>query len=209
MSPLPPCPAPRLAVVVADPAACLAATPHATPHATDTLVLEPAVILAGPVPRLRAARPDLTIYATLDGADDPALDGIVAQAPDGLLLRDARSGRDVADLGGRLAVREAEAGLPDGGIAILAAIHHPLGVLDAQNFVGASPRLGGLGLDRNALAASLGEGDALVQARGMIRIAAAAAGVTMFEVLDSKASARPAASRQEGLGLLVLRESTR
>lgn len=193
--------APRRAVLVADAAAAQAALTGGAQ----------ALVLGGPLPPglvagLRAGRTDLAIYAALGAPDDPALDALVAQAPDGVLLRDARSGRDVAALGGRLAVCEAEGDRPDGSLSILAAIRHPLGLLDAAGFVGASPRLRGLGLDAPALAALLGEGEALAQARGTIRIAAAAAGVAAFAWLAEESASRPddAAARWGGFDFLVV-----
>lgn len=205
MTPPPSDPVPaafRRAVLVA-----AGASPEAAlTDAVDALVLG-AVPRPGLVADLRARRPDLAIYAALDGPDDPRLDGFMAQPPDGVLLRGARSGRDAAALGGRLAVCEAVAGLPDGATAILAAIGHPLGVLDGRSFAGASPRLAGLGLDGAVLAAFLGEGSALAQARGLIRLAAAAAGVPAFAMLtagDDPSPGRPAAAREEGLGPIVV-----
>lgn len=184
MSASPPYPepaAPRRVATVAD----LGTAEAARAAGADALAVE-AADAPGLVASLRARWPDPAIHAALDGPEDPGLDAAMAERPDGVLLRDARSGRDVAALGARLAVFEAEAGLPDGSIAILAVIHHPLGVLDARSFVGASPRLSALGLDGAALATCLGEGTVLAQARGMIRIAAAAAGVMPLEVLETK-----------------------
>ncbi|MDV2985618.1 UNVERIFIED_CONTAM: aldolase [Methylobacteriaceae bacterium AG10] len=196
--------APRRAVTVASPAAADAALAAGA----DALVFE-AVPPRGLVADLRARRPGLTIYAAIDGPDDPSLDGLMDWRPDGVLLRDARSGRDVAALGARLAVCEARAGLPDGATAILAAIGHPLGVLEARGFAGASPRLAGLGLDGTALAASLGGTSLLTQARGFVRLAAAAAGVAAFEGLTSaelRSPERLAAARQDGFEWVVARD---
>ncbi|MFF8802283.1 MULTISPECIES: aldolase [unclassified Methylobacterium] len=192
--------APRRALLVADAEAARAALAGGAR----------ALVLGGAFPphlvaRLRADRTDLAIYAALDGLDDPALDALVALEPDAVLLRDARSGRDVAALGARLAVCEAEGDRPDGSLSILAAIRHPLGLLGAAGFVGASPRLRGLGLDAPALAALLGEGEALAQARGMIRIAAAAAGVPAFAWLAPERRPHDAATAQwDGFGFVVV-----
>ncbi len=173
---------------------------HSEPEAARCAVIDPAAVEAalaagadalvfetppppGAIADLRARRPGLTIYAALDTADDPSLEGLMAERPHGVLLRDARSGRDVAALGGRLAVCEALAGLDDGATVILAAIGHPLGVIEARSFAGASPQLAGLSLDGTALAASLRQAGALAQARGLVHLAAAAAGVAVFEEL--------------------------
>ena len=205
MSPASPHPEPDAAWrvgTVADPAAAEAALAAGA----DALVFE-AALPQGFIADLRARRPGLTIYAALDGPDDPRLDGLMAERPDGVLLRDARSGRDVAALGGRLAVCEALAGFPDGATVILAAIGHPLGVLDARSFAGASPRLAGLGLDETAPAASLREASALPQIRGLIRLAAEAAGVACFEMptVDEERSPEGLAAPPDGFGWIVVR----
>ena len=176
------------------------------PTEADAVVFG-AVPHSGLIAELRARRPDLAIYTALDGVDDPRLNDCMLQRPDGVLLRDARSGRDVAALGSRLAVCEAIAGLPDGVAAILAAIGHPHGVLEGRSFAGASPRLAGLGHDGPALAAALGEGSALAQARSLVRLAAAAAGVTAFALLTAGEASSPeglAAAREAGFGSVVI-----
>lgn len=192
---------PRRAVLVADPMAARAALTEGAQ----------ALVLADPLPpglaeALRTRRPGLGIYAALERPDDPALDGFTASVLDGVILRDARSGRDVAALGARLAVREAEVDLADGHLSILAAIAHPLGLLDLRSFAGASPRLAGLGLDEPALAAVLGAGEALARARATIRLAAAAAGVVAFAIVAAGPGDRiedAEAARWDGFGLVV------
>ena len=199
--------APRRAVTIVD----LASADAALAAGADALVFE-AALPPRLVAALRARRPGLTLYAALDGPDASSLDALMAQGPDGVLLRDARSGRDVAALGGRLAVCEAQAGLPDGATVILAAIAHPLGVLDARSFAGASPRLAGLGLDGTTLAAGLREAAPLAQARSLIRLAAAAAGVTAFEMLTADEDDSPerlAVAWQDGFEWVVLRAPAR
>lgn len=194
--------APRRAVTVVDAASIEAALAAGA----DALVFE-AAFPPGFVADLRARRPGLTLYAALDGADETGLDALMAQRPDGVLLRGARCGRDVAALGGRLAVCEAQAGLPDGATAILPAIGHPLGVLDARSFAGASPRLAGLGFDGTALAAGLDGAGALAQARSLVRLAAAAAGVAAFDTLTADEACSPgrlAAARQDGFEWVVV-----
>ena len=226
--PCPPRPGhPRLALTV--PAGDPAALAAALACGADALVL------AAPAPNLRGRiehRPDrwfppfgtrrcghesradgpdagVALYAAVAGPDDPALPGLMALAPDAVLLRDARSGRDVAALGARLAVLEAEGGLPDGGTGILAQVGHPLGVLDARGFAGASPRLAGLGFDGAALAGIVGA-DVAAQARGLVRLAAAAAGVPAFAALGAETDAQAvAAARRDGLGLLLAESPAR
>ncbi|MFG5118900.1 aldolase [Methylorubrum sp. POS3] len=162
-----------------------------------------ALVIEGPVPpdlrdRIGAA---MLIHA-LDGPDA----ALPTTAPDAILLDRARSGRDVAALGARLAVHEAEHGWPDGGLPILAQIGDPLGVLEARSFVGASPRLAGLGLDTVALADALGAeaaGETVRQARGLVRLAAAAAGVTALVTLAPDGIE---AARRDGFELLITRD---
>lgn len=166
----------------------------------DTLVIE------GPFPPgLRERTGAARLILALDGPDAP----LPAEAPDAVLLA-ARSGRDVAALGARLSVHEAERGWPDGALRILAQIADALGVLEARSFAGASPRLAGLGLDEAALAAGLGAdaaGETIDQARALVRLAAAAAGVVAFAAVEP-GGIEPAlaAARRDGLGLLITRD---
>ncbi|WP_342148794.1 aldolase [Methylorubrum sp. SB2] len=159
-------------------------------------------VIEGPLPPgLRDRIEPTRLILALDGAGAP----LPAERPDAVLLA-ARTGRDVAALGARLAVHEAERGWPDGRLRILAEIRDPLGVLEARSFVGASPRFDGLGLDEAALAGALAAeaaGETLAQARALVRLAAAAAGVTAFATL------RPdeiAGARRDGFGLLITRD---
>jgi citrate lyase subunit beta / citryl-CoA lyase len=79
------------------------------------------------------------------GLTDADLDGVMAAAPDGVVLPKAVGGIDVAHLGTKLAVREAEFGLADGGTAIIAiATENARGLFALGTFGGASPRLAGI-----------------------------------------------------------------
>lgn len=117
-----------------------------------------------------------------DGGGDRDLDAALPARPDALLLRGAVGGRDLQHLGAKLAVREAELGLPAGRIGILAAgADTPAGVLALAGLAGASPRLRALVWDAGRLARALGLSDPaaapLLRARDLLLIAAAAAGV--------------------------------
>ncbi len=80
-------------------------------------------VAAGFLARMRgeAGRPKLYVRVNaLDtGLTEDDLAAVMPHAPDGLMLPKAEGGFSVAHLGGRLAVYEAEAGLPDGATRIL------------------------------------------------------------------------------------------
>ena len=79
------------------------------------------------------------------GLTDADLDGVMAAAPDGIVLPKAVGGVDVSHLGAKLAVREAEFGLEDGIIGIVAiATETAPSVFALGTFTDASPRLRGM-----------------------------------------------------------------
>jgi citrate lyase subunit beta/citryl-CoA lyase len=91
------------------------------------------------------------------GLTDADLDGVMQATPDGIVLPKTVGGSDVSHLGAKLAVREAEYGLPDGGTRILAiATENALGVFALGTFAGASHRLMGLAWGGEDLSADLG-----------------------------------------------------
>ncbi|HEV2563782.1 MAG TPA: CoA ester lyase [Microvirga sp.] len=91
------------------------------------------------------------------GLIDADLDGVMRSAPDGIVLPKAIGGADVAHLGAKLAVREAEFGLDDGATRILAiATENAAGVFALGTFAGASHRLMGLTWGGEDLSADLG-----------------------------------------------------
>lgn len=194
---------PRLAVRLGpDEAAALAA---ALASGAEMLVFDGAIPPGLRTPGRRGPWDDAgpTLVLALEGPDAP----LPAAAPDAVLLQGARCGRDVAALGARLAVHEAEQGWPDGAVRILAEIADAAGVLAAGRFAGASARLVGLGLDEAAVAAELGAeaaGETLARARALVRLAAAAAGVTAFVTVAPEGAERAqATARREGIGLLI------
>lgn len=122
------------------------------------------------------------------GLIDADLDGVMRSAPDGIVLPKAVGGADVAHLGAKLAVREAEFGLDDGGTRILAiGTETAAGVFALGTFTGASHRLAGLTWGGEDLSADLGaetnrgEDGAYTDpyriARSLTLLGAAAAGV--------------------------------
>ena len=145
----------------------VAAPPAAGPTARPVPGGAPRVVAVGPL---------------RDGRVDRDLDAVLAGRPDGVLLRGAVGARDFQHLGAKLAVREAELGLPAGRIGILAAAADtPAGVLALSGLAGASPRLRALVWEAGPLARALGLGDPaagpLLRARDLLVLAAAAAGV--------------------------------
>jgi citrate lyase subunit beta/citryl-CoA lyase len=91
------------------------------------------------------------------GLTEADLDGVMAAAPDGLVLPKAVGGRDVSHLGAKLAVREAEFGLPDGTTRVIPiATETAAGVFALGTFAGASHRLAGLTWGGEDLSADIG-----------------------------------------------------
>lgn len=122
------------------------------------------------------------------GLIDADLDGVMRSAPDGVVLPKSVGGADVAHLGAKLAVREAEFGLADGATRILAiATENAASVFALGTFAGASHRLMGLTWGGEDLSADLGaeanrgeDGaytDPYRLARSLTLLGAAAAGV--------------------------------
>lgn len=115
----------------------------------------------------------------------------VAAGAQAALLRGVRAGADLGHLAALLAVAEARAGCADGATRIVAGITTARGLLELRSLVPATPRLAGLAWDADALGADLGASgvrDAegrllppLAQARSLILIAAAAAGVPAID----------------------------
>ncbi|QRM31160.1 CoA ester lyase [Microvirga sp. VF16] len=137
-----------------------------------------------------AERPRLFVRVNglTTGLIDADLDGVMQSAPDGIVLPKTVGGADVAHLGAKLAVREAEFGLEDGATRILAiATENAAGVFALGTFPGASHRLMGLTWGGEDLSADLGaeanrseDGaytDPYRLARSLTLLGAAAAGV--------------------------------
>ena len=106
-----------------------------------------------------ASRPKLYVRINAHGSglvgDD--LDGVMPEAPDGVMLPKSQSGDDVALLSAKLAVREAENNLPDGSTAIIAiATETAASLFRMGSYAGASRRLAGLTWGAEDLSADLG-----------------------------------------------------
>jgi citrate lyase subunit beta/citryl-CoA lyase len=140
--------------------------------------------------RAKPARPRLFVRVNglTTGLTDADLDGVMQAAPDGIVLPKTVGGADVAHLGAKLAVREAEFDLEDGATRILAiATENAAGVFALGTFAGASHRLMGMTWGGEDLSADLGaetnrreDGsytDPYRLARSLTLLGAAAAGV--------------------------------
>ncbi|MBO3760205.1 hypothetical protein [Ciceribacter sp. L1K22] len=107
---------------------------------------------------------------------------------DGIVQCGIRDGSDLQHLHSLMAVEEARGGLDQGALAIVAELGDtPLGVLQAASLAGKTPRLAALVFDPEALAAATGAreigGSATLTGRGLALMAAASAGVPVFEAL--------------------------
>ena len=134
------------------------------------------------------------VNALETGLTEADLDTIVAARPDGVLLPKAQGRADIEHLATLLAVREAEAGIEDGAIRIQALVAETAaGVLNLNDYRGASSRLEGMSWGGEDLAADLGAAvnrgadgrylEAFRLARSMTLIAAAAAGVMAVDTV--------------------------
>lgn len=132
------------------------------------------------------------IHPLDSGLADGDLDAVMKARPDGIILPDACGGRDVQHLGAKLAVREAENGLPDGYAHILAlAADSPAAIFELGTFARATRRLIGLGRDERRLMLRLGMAplqqrpESLIVARALCLFAAAAAKAPAYDCAES------------------------
>jgi citrate lyase subunit beta/citryl-CoA lyase len=109
--------------------------------------------------RLRETRPQLyvRVNALDSGLTEADLEIVMQGAPDGILLPKSLSGAHVQQLGGKLAVKEAENNLYDGSTKIIAFATETAGsIFKLGSFAGSSPRLAGLTWGAEDLATDLG-----------------------------------------------------
>jgi len=157
------------------------AAKHAARHTASAFLAEA---------RGRPNRPRLFVRVNpLEGGlTDADLDAVMRAQPDGVVLPKCADGADVQRLGAKLAVREAEYALPDGGTRIIAiATETARALFGFASYRGCSRRLEGLAWGGEDLSADLGaETNRLpdgayaapyVFARTLTLIGAAAAGV--------------------------------
>lgn len=146
--------------------------------------------------RARAAGPRLLVRVNpLDGGlTDADLEAVMAAAPDAIMLPKSLDGASVQQLGAKLAVCEAEHGLPDGSTRILAIATETAGALFGfASYRGCSSRLIGLAWGGEDLSADLGaESNRLpdgayagpyVLARNLTLVGAVAAGVNPIDTV--------------------------
>ena len=165
---------------------------------------------AGAAPRLF-----VRVNALDTGLTDDDLDLVMQAGPDGILLPKAVSGMDVQHLAAKLAVREAENGLPDGGTVIIAiATETAASLFSMGSYRGATHRLAGLTWGAEDLSADLGaetnrtpDGlltDPYRMARVLTLFAASAAGVAAIDSVftafrdDKGLAAECTAARRDG-----------
>jgi citrate lyase subunit beta / citryl-CoA lyase len=128
------------------------------------------------------------------GLTDADLDAIAPARPDAIMLPKAEGGAAVVHADAKLAVREAQCGLPDGHVKILPiATETAAAVFVAGTFAGASARLMGLTWGAEDLSAQLGaqanrdaEGrflDPYRLARTLCLVGASAAGVPAIDTV--------------------------
>ncbi|MFC5386889.1 HpcH/HpaI aldolase/citrate lyase family protein [Aquamicrobium segne] len=98
----------------------------------------------------------IRVHELDSGLTDADLADFIAARPDGILLPKASGGADIQQLSTKLRVQEAQHGLPDGAIAIIAmASETPAALLSGASYAGASARLTGLAWGAENLARAI------------------------------------------------------
>lgn len=143
----------------------------------------------------RPQRPRLLVRINgLDtGLADADLDAVVRACPDAIMLPKAEGGAAIIHADAKLAVREAQAGLPDGGVKIVAiATETAQALFLAGTYRGASARLIGLTWGAEDLSVELGaeanrdaDGRFLDPYRLARSLALAAAGSAQVQAIDT------------------------
>lgn len=109
--------------------------------------------------RARDKRPLLIvrINALSTGLTEADLDAVMPGAPDAIMLPKAEGGVDAGHLAAKIAVREAEGNLPDGGTRIIPiATETGRGIFGLSSYAGATHRLAALTWGAEDLSADLG-----------------------------------------------------
>jgi len=150
--------------------------------------------------KARSGNPGPKLFVRINALDtglvDADLDGVMAGAPYGVMLPKANGGRDVTHIGAKLAVREAEFGLPDGATTILpVATETARSMFQLGTYDGASHRLCALTWGAEDLAADIGAesnrhpaggySEPFRLARSLCLFGAAAAGVPAIDTVHT------------------------
>lgn len=150
--------------------------------------------------RGRRGRPRL--FAQIAPASGPVIDADLAALAlpglDGVFLEGCEGRADAQHASVKLAVREAEAGLAPGSLAIVAlAAQTPAGVFALGRFKDATARLAALAIDETPLP---GGAPARAAARALLVLGAAAAGIDALEFAPPARGAALAAACQASRG---------
>jgi citrate lyase subunit beta / citryl-CoA lyase len=108
--------------------------------------------------RGRGGRPALIVrtHALDSGETDSDLDAVMAHAPDGILLQGSLGAASVQQLSTKLAVREADLSLADGGTRIIAVADTAQSLFGMASYRGSSARLTGIAWSAESLRADIG-----------------------------------------------------
>ncbi|WP_457796056.1 aldolase/citrate lyase family protein [Methylocystis sp. S23] len=167
----------------------------------------------GVIERARASSDRPRLFVQVAPASDVAIDAdlaaLVRPGLDGVFLEACEGRAHLQRVSAKLAVHEAEAGLPAGAVGVVAlAAQTPASVFALGGYKGASTRLIGLAMDATPLPG--GEG-ARRMARGLLLLAAAAAGAAAFDFAPDLAGAALdaacAAARREGFAGMIARSA--
>jgi citrate lyase subunit beta / citryl-CoA lyase len=142
----------------------------------------------------RSPRLVVRVNALDTGLTDDDLAAVISASPDAILLPKANSGANIQDLATRMAVEEAEAGLPEGQVRIHALMTETAtGMLAAASFAAKSARLSALSWGAEDLAANIGASsnkddsgrytDVFRLARSLTILAAADSGVDAIDTV--------------------------
>lgn len=135
------------------------------------------------------------IHSLKSGLAEEDLAAIAADMPEGIVLAGTEDGAEIQKLDVLLSVQEATNGIDPGRTAIVGFCETANGVLSASSYRDRSKRLEALAWSSTALAKHLAAArvvdnssrltDPLRQARGLIRLGAAAAGVAAIDCGDA------------------------
>lgn len=99
----------------------------------------------------------LRVNSLVSGLIDADLDAVISSHPDAVMLPKAEGGQSIQHLSAKIAVREAEGGLPDGAIEIVAiATETGRAIFQLGTYGGSSRRLSGLTWGAEDLSADIG-----------------------------------------------------